>query len=91
MAKTRVEKIKEMVDEVENWDVETLIDFTKQTVEAEYQSMSNADIDLEYEDSGLGDEDEYVPITCTIQAVEEECSTCKRIKDVGSKCWCCGN
>lgn len=27
----------------------------------------------------------------TYDKKEEECSTCKKKKDVGSKCWWCGN
>ena len=34
-----------------------------------------------------------VSASITVQAIvaEEKCPTCKRMKDVGDKCWCCGN
>jgi hypothetical protein len=91
MSKTRDEKVKELLAEVTNWDIDTLVEFAQDEMEEEYNSMSSAEIDEVYEDSGLDVGSGSVPIQIVVEPDEEKCPTCKRMKDAGSKCWCCGN
>ena len=97
MAKTRAEKEEELVDQVDGWDLDSLVDFAKDNLENFYKKLSNEEIDEEYENCGLSefddeetdDDEEYDDEP--VQPSEEECPVCKRMKDVGIKCWCCGN
>ena len=102
MALTREEKVDRMVEQVTDWDIDALVDYAQENLEEYYGDLSDDEINIEYINWGLDDEDEdendkkgddYEPCPSVKPAKkeEEECPVCKHMKDVGDKCWCCGN
>lgn len=93
---TRNEKMEEIRDQICDWDHDALVDYVQFRVEGDLSPMSLSDFEDEYyewvshkyESGDYEDDEEEVQAVAT----EETCEICNNEKkDVGMKCWRCGN
>jgi hypothetical protein len=99
----RQEKIDKMIEEVDNWDTDSLVFYVQSRLQDVFSELTDSQIDNEFVAQGWTDDDEDQDCDekdceecCTKEcdepavSLEEPCSRCKRTKDVGLPCWNCG-